>query len=309
MSEEKSGSGVWRVSREAAVNWFNHNAPSQAAALSFYTVLSLAPLLLVVVSVAGIVFAEEAVRAQIVYEFDRLTGPQGGAIARSVLESMARPDLGTAAGIIGVATLLVGATAVFVQFQDSLNAVWEVAPAPGSVLKNLLVKRLLSFAIALGIGFLLLVSLAMSAAITAFSDYLERRWAVSFGVMEASNFILSFALISVLFALSYRILPDAEIRFREVWVGAVATSLLFTLGKSLIGMYLGSAGVGSAYGAAGSLMVLLVWVYYCSLVILFGAEFTRAYSRRYRRAVPPSPGARRAPAAATPGTALAPRLS
>jgi membrane protein len=198
------------------------------------------------------------------------------------------------AGLLGFATLAFGATGVFVQLQKALNAVWDVEPKPGPLLKTLLRKRLTSFALVIALGFLLLVSLTVSAAVNAFGDWVQARLAVPPGALDAGNTLFSFAIFTILFAMIYRILPDVEIPWRDVWFGALITSLLFSVGKWAIGLYLGRTAVASPYGAAGSVIVIVLWVYYASLILLLGAEFTRVYSRHFlgsRRVA--SPGAHR----------------
>jgi membrane protein len=288
-------------------NWTRHGASAQSAALAFYTIFSLAPVLVVVIAVAGAVFGEDAVRGQIFAEFQGLMGADAAHLVQEVLRSAARPDSGRIATLLGVGTLLFGATAVFVQLQDSLNRVWGVAPKPGAVFTTLLRKRLLSFAILLGVGFLLMVSLVMSAALSVLSARLEALLPVSLGLLQVFNFLLSFILITLLFALIYRLLPDVRLDGRDVLLGAVATSLLFVLGKTLIGLYLGRTSVASAYGAAGSLVVVLLWVYYSSIVFFLGAEITWVYSQEKRtHQAPPEEGAMRVPTELAGGSAPKP---
>jgi membrane protein len=268
--------------KEMVLSWTRHGASVQGAALAFYTIFSLAPVLVVVIALAGAVFGEEAVRGQIFAQFRGLMGDQAALLVQDVLQSAAKPASSRVATIVGIVTLLFGATGVFSQLQDALNTVWDVAPKPGAVFTHLLRKRLLSFAVILGIGFLLMVSLVLSAALAAFSSYLERVLTIPVAALQTANFALSFIIITVLFAMIYRLLPDVKLEWKDVWTGAVVTSLLFVAGKSLIGLYLGRTGVASAYGAAGSLVVVLLWVYYSSLIFFFGAVFTRVHSRQYR---------------------------
>jgi membrane protein len=285
-----------KVLAEIAANWNRHGASAQSAALAFYTIFSLAPVLVVVIAVAGAVFGEEAVRGQIFKEFQGLMGPEAALLVQEVLKSAARPASGRIATLLGVGTLLFGATAVFVQLQDALNRVWEVAPKPGAVFTTLLRKRLLSFAILLSVGFLLMASLVLSAALAAVSARLEALLPVDLGLLQAFNFLLSFLIITLLFALIYRLLPDVRLGRRDVLLAAVTTSLLFVLGKTAIGFYLGRTSVASAYGAAGSLVVVLLWVYYSSLIFFLGAELTWVYSRHHRAGhAPPEEGAMRVP--------------
>ena len=296
---------LWRkVAAETVSNWDAHDAFTQSAALAFYTLFSLAPVLIVVISVSGAVFGAENVRGQVVGQFRELMGREAAVAVQGLLEKASISLKGGLAGIFGLATLLFGTTAVFIQLQTALNTVWEVRPKAGHVLRTLLKKRLLSFALVLAIGFLLLVSLALSAALAAFGDYVRTRLAAPPGLLEAINLLFSFVLFSALFATIYRILPDVEIPWRDVLLGSVVTSALFSAGKWLIGIYIGHTSVASAYGAAGSVVVIVLWVYYTSLIVLLGAEFTRAHSRHFfasRRTA--SPGARRVHMEEVRGTA------
>ena len=277
---------------ETLSNWSRHDAGTQSAALAFYTLFSLAPVLIVVIAVAGAVFGEEAVRGQIVRQLDGLIGRSSAAAIEKILQRVSESRSGGLAGVLGIATLLFGATAVFVQLQVALNKVWDVTPKPGPLLGSLLRKRLTSFALIGAIGFLLLVSLALSAALMGLREYMGARFEIPGAVLEGINVVLSFLVFTLLFALIYRILPDAEIAWRDVWLGSVFTSLLFSIGKTLIGLYLGRTAVASPYGAAGAIVVILLWVYYASHILLLGAEFTRVYSKRLLgSSTPASPGA------------------
>jgi membrane protein len=285
---------AWAVVRETVVHWLASGAATQSAALAFYTLFSLAPVLVVAVAIAGAVFGEAATQLEIAHQVGSLFGAEAAESVRQVLASAARPDVRGWAGVVGALTLLLGASAVFGQLQDALNAVWEVKPKPGRLVRDFLEKRLLSFGLVLAFGFLLLVSLLLSAALNAFGAYLQRRVGLAPAVLDAVNFAVFFAVISVLFGLIYRVLPDAVIAWRDVAVGAVVTALIFSIGKLLIGIYLGRSGVASVYGVAGSLVLLLLWVYYSSMIVLLGAGFTRVWSRRYRPlGVIPEPGAAR----------------
>lgn len=285
----------WKTLKEIVSNWGVHRCSAQSAALAFYTIFSLAPILVVVIALAGMFFGEEAVRGQIFSEFQGLMGRDSALLIQDVLKSAARPSSGSLPAVIGVVTLLLGATAVFGQLQDALNTVWAVAPKPGAALTTLLRKRLHSFALVVGLGFLLLVSLVLSAALSGFSSYLERVFAFPVDLLEIANFVVSFVAITLLFAMMYRILPDVRLAWRDVWLGSILTSLLFMVGKTLISLYLGRTSVASAYGAAGSLVVILLWVYYSSLIFFFGAELTRVHSRQFRTLRQPEEGAVRVP--------------
>jgi len=256
----------------------DHDASTQSAALAFYTMFSLAPLLVVVIALFGLAFGAQAVRGEILSEFQDWMGKDAAGLVQAILRTASEPSTNRLAGILGILTLIFGASGVFVQLQQSLNRIWGVAARPGAALTKLLRKRLLSFAVVLGIGFLLAVSLIMSTALTALGDYLERRYHLPVTLLHALNILVSFLLVTLLFALIYRLLPDVKLAWRDVFLGAVVTSVLFGVGKTLIGFYLGRTGAASAYGAAGSLVMLLSWVYYSALVFLLGAEFTRVYS-------------------------------
>jgi membrane protein len=253
--------------------WRKHDLPTLSAALAYYTVLSLAPLLILAVAIGGLLFGEQAARGQIVWEIRDLVGKQGAEAVQSMLQQARHPATGLFATIIGLITLVVGASGVFAQLRDSLNLIWD-APAQASGGIGAAIKyRFFSFAMVFGIGFLLLVSLIVSAALSA----IEKYWAHLLptpALLQGFNFLLSLAVETTLFALIYKIVPDVRVAWRSVWLGAACTGLLFTAGKLLIGVYLGKASVGSAYGAAGSLVILLVWVYYSSQIFFTGAVLT-----------------------------------
>ena len=255
-----------------------------AAALSYYTLLSLAPLVLVAVALAGLVFDRAAVEGEVVKEIRLLVGSEGSNVVETVLRHARDPEKSTLSVMVGVAVLFLGATSVFVQLQSSLNRIWKVDEQAHNVVWVILKGRLLSLAMVLAIGFLLLVSLVVSAALTAFGEtaLVDVRHG-SIG-LEGLNLLLSVAVITLLFALMFKVLPDAPVAWGDVWVGAIVTSLLFTVGKTLIGVYLGRTSIGSPYGAAGSLVVMTVWVYYASLIVFFGGQLTYVRSRRRRRA-------------------------
>jgi len=266
------------MARQTVTAWVDDYAPSMGAALAYYTLFSLAPLLLIAVSIAGLVFGPDAARGDIFAELRDVIGDDGAAAAQSLLQSLNKPAQGIVGTVVGIATLVVGAASVFAELQDALDRIWRAPPRPGTGVWSLVHARLLSFGMVLGIGFLLVVSLLASAAIAA----VGKRYADVFGgwaiVAEALNFALSLAVVTVLFAMIFKILPRVRIGWRDVWVGAAVTALLFSLGKSLIGLYLGRSGVASGFGAAGSLIVVLVWTYYSAQVFLLGAEFTHVYA-------------------------------
>lgn len=256
---------------------------SLSAAIAYYTVFSLPPLLVVVVAVAGAVFGAAAVQQVIVEQVGGAIGPGAADEVRTMIEQRQGSLAGgLGAKIAGIAALLFGATGAFGQLQKALNRAWEVEDAPGGGIAGILIKRLLSFGMILTIAFLLLVSLALSAALSAVgSAAADALGGIPPWVLQLLNQAVSIAVVTALFALMFRVLPDAEVAWRDVWVGALVTALLFTLGKFLIGLYLGQANPGSAFGAAGSLALILVWIYYSSLIVLVGAEFTQVWARSH----------------------------
>ena len=272
---------AWSFAREVVESFLGESPFQLAAALSFYTLLSLSPLVLVVVSTAGLVWGEPAVREQLVREVERLAGPAGGDTVKLVLNNVADPKRNWLSVAIGLATLLFGAATAFGQLQASLNQIWNVkavveTPAVWSLIRT----RLLSMALVLAVGFVLLVSLILSAALAGLHGYLSQSMPTGGAIWEGINHIVSLVVNTILIATIYRVLPDVNIGWRYVWTGAFFTAVLFGIGKLLIGIYLGHASIGSAYGAAGSLVVFLVWVYYSSLVLFLGAEITQVYARR-----------------------------
>ena len=271
---------IWSVLRTTFSEWSDDKAPRLGAALAYYTSLSLAPLLLVIIGIAGLVFGEEAARGEIVGQIRGLVGDEGGRAIQEMIAHAQTPSSGIIATVIGVVTLLAGASGVFGQLQDALNTVFEVQPKPGRGLKGMIKDRFLSLTMVLGTGFLLLVSLVITAAVAAAGKTLAGVGPGTEAAIHIVVGIVSFAVVTVLFALIFKLLPDAEIAWRDVWVGAVTTAFLFVIGKFAIGLYLGHASIGSAYGAAGSFVVLLVWVYYSAQILLFGAELTQVQANR-----------------------------
>ncbi len=254
-------SSVWDLIKRTAASWSEINAPRLGAALSYYTMMSLAPLLVVVIGVAAMAFGRKAVEGQIVWQIQDLVGADGGRAIQSLLTSASKPGAGPVAAAVGFIMLLFGASGVFGELRDSLNLVWGVKSVSSGGLWGLIKYRFFSFAMVLGIGFLLMVSLIFSAAIAALGKFLQGILPMPEPVLHLGNLLLSFAAVTVLFALLYKVVPDIHIEWQDVWIGAAVTSLLFSFGKFLIGLYLGKASVGSSYGAAGSLVVFLVWVY------------------------------------------------
>ncbi|MGH2403487.1 MAG: YihY/virulence factor BrkB family protein [bacterium] len=266
--------------KETFYEWRENKAARLAAALAYYTVFSTAPLLIVVIAIAGLAFGRDAAQGEIVRQLQWLVGQNAAETIQGIIEAARTPATGISAGTIGVLTLLLGAMGVFGQLQDALNTIWDAPPAPSRGVWGLVRGRFLSFTMLLGTGFLLLVSLVISAGLSALEGFFGRMLPLHPGILHALNSVFSFAVITVLFAMIYKVLPDVEIQWKHVWAGAAMTSILFVLGKFLIGLYLGRGSFTSAFGAAGSLVVLLLWVYYSAQIFLFGAEFTQVWARR-----------------------------
>lgn len=271
---------VWRLVRQTGTEFWGDNAMRLGAALAFYTALSLSPLLLIVISLAGLVFGQEAARGELVGQLRGLIGDDGAKTIETMLANSRQEGTGIWSTIVGLATLLVGATGVFSQLQDSLNAIWDDPGAKtSSGIWGAVKDRLLSFTMVCGMAFLLLVSLVFSALVHALNGTLQGWFPASVELVGTVNLALSALLTFLMFAMIFKVLPHTRPQWSDVWIGAGITAVLFTVGKFLIGVYLGRAAVGSTYGAAGSFVVLLVWLYYSSLIFLFGAEFTQVYAK------------------------------
>ncbi len=269
----------WNLVQQVATSWVSDYAPSMGAALAYYTLFSLAPLLLIAISVAGLVFGEDAARGEIAAQLRAFMGDEGANAVQGLLVSVRKPSEGVAATVLGVALLFVGAATVFGELQDALNRIWRApARAEHSGWVALIRARLLSFGMILAMGFLLTVSLVVSAALATTERWLAPIFGDWYFFATAANAAGAFALVAAIFALIYKIMPRARVQWKDVWIGAVFTALLFTLGKWLIGLYVGRSGVASGFGAAGSLVVILVWVYYSAQIFLIGAEFTWVYA-------------------------------
>lgn len=279
---------LWAVLKAAVAGWWNDNVPQMGAALAYYTLFSLAPIFIVAIAIAGLAFGEEAVRGEIVGQIEGLVGHDGAQAVQAMLEGAAKPSSSILATILGVITFFLGATGAFLELQADLDAIWRVKPkSRGSFLRDLLMQRLISFSLVLGFAFLLLTSLVVSAALAAAHKYMGNAVPGVAVVWEAVNVVVSLGVITLLFAMIYKVLPDVKLGWSDVWVGALVTAGLFTIGKFLIGLYLGTSSFASTYGAAGSVIVILVWVYYTSQIILLGAEFTRAYVEQFGPRPPP----------------------
>jgi membrane protein len=278
-------SATWHLGYETVNEWINDRASRKGAALAFYTVFSLAPILILSIAIAGLFFGEEAARGEIFAQVKDLLGTDAASAVQALIQSASRPGAGILATLIGVVTLCIGATTALAELKDGLDQIWDAPPEKTRGFWYFMRKRMLSVGLILSLGFLLLVSLVFSALVSA----LARRWADATGVvLESVNFVFSFALVTLLFAMIYKILPAVRIAWRDVIIGSVITAALFSVGKALIGVYLGNSAVASSYGAAGSVILVLVWVYYSAQIFLLGAEFTKVYAHRYgsRRDLP-----------------------
>jgi membrane protein len=270
--------------KQAAVSWSDDGVPTLGASLAYYTVFSMAPLLLMSISVASLVIGRDAARCGIVTEIRQTLGSTTADAVAAMLDDAYASGATAGITIVGVATLLIGASGAFVELQSALNRIWktESLPQTENVIVHFLRNRLLSFSAVVGTGFLLLVSLIISSILAALSQWLHSIALPGTAIFwQGLSIVVSFALVTLLFALIFKLLPDVPIAWRDVWLGAVVTALLFTIGQNLIGLYLGQSSMASTYGAAGSLVVLLVWVYYSAQIVLFGAELTHAYAEAY----------------------------
>jgi membrane protein len=274
--------------KETALAWYADRGPRLGAALAFYTLFSLAPLLIIIIAVAALAFGREVAQTQLVQQIEAFVGAEGARVIQSTIENTFRPSSGIVATLAGLTTLLFGATVVFSELQDALNAIWKVPPKPRrGLMLGLIWHRFWSFIMILAIGFLLLLSIIANSALTAvmqlFGDVLPRPvdW------LRTANFLFSFGIVTLLLAMIYKALPDLDIAWGDVLIGAVVTALLFMVGKFLIELYLGYSSIASVYGAAGSLVILLMWVYYSAQILYLGAEFTKVYAQRGRHTIVP----------------------
>ena len=279
---------LWGILKQTGTDWSTDNATRLSASLAYYTVLSLAPMLVLGVSVAGIVFGEEAARGQIADELASVVGPEAGKGIQTLLSNARSPDQGIIGSVIGIVVLLFGASGVFGELQSSLNEIWKVEPKPGRGVWGFIQQRFFSFSCVLGVAFLLLVSLVVSAVLTGVGSAFSHALPGGAWLWQVVNFVLSLAIITGLFALIFKVVPDVQIAWRDVWMGAFVTALLFSLGKFGLGLYLGRASVSSPYGAAGSLVVLVIWVYYAAQILFMGAEFTQVYAAHRGARIEPS---------------------
>lgn len=268
--------------KETYAKWSDHQAPRLGASVAFYSILSFAPLLVLITAVIALVFSRANAQDQLINQASQLMGDRGAETVRTLLSNAQKPASGVFASIVAFVMVLLGASGVFTELRNALNIIWDAKPRPASGLMGMVKQRLFSFAMVLSVGFLLLVSLVISAGLAYLGHSFSHILPVPAFVLEGINFVVSVAVITVLFALVFKYVPAAKITWNEVWVGAVGTALLFTVGKLLLGLYLGKASVGSAYGAAGSLVAMVVWIYYSAQIFFFGAEFTHVYAEADR---------------------------
>jgi membrane protein len=285
-------SNAWRWMKEIVDSWVKHHAPRLAAALAYYTLLSIAPLVVIAVAIAGLVFGESAARGQISSQIGAIVGENAAKGIEAVIANAHSPASGAASTIVGVVVLLLGASGVFGELQSTLDAIWDVEPKPGRGVWGTVKDRFISFTMVLGVAFLLLVSLVVSAALSATGHFFERALPGGEVVWQILNFFISLGVVTLLFALIFKVVPDADIRWGDVWIGAAVTAALFSVGKFALGLYLGKSTVTSSYGAAGSFVALAIWVYYAAQILFLGAEFTRVQARHRGTPIRPSDKAR-----------------
>jgi len=284
--------GFWELAKATWAEFNEDKVPRLGAALAYYTIFSLAPLLIIVIAVAGLVFGQGQAQEALLGQLHGLIGAQGADMIQTMIDSTRRPAAGAFATIFGLGTLIFGAIGAFNQLHDALNTIWEVKPKPHQSLIDKIRSRVLSLSMVLVVAFLLMASLAVSAGLSAGGAFLSAQLPfVAKWILTVLNFVISFAVITLLFALMFKYMPDAKIAWRDVWIGAAITALLFTIGKSLIGLYLGQSSAGAAYGTAGALVILLIWIYYSAQIFLMGAEFTQVYASRYGQRVMPDKNA------------------
>ena len=299
-----SSSVILRTFKAAARAWWDDDCTRLGASLSFYTLFAIGPVLLAATAIAGMVFGAEAVEGEIVAQLDHLVGREGALAVQNLLQAAAQRPSGFIATLTGAITFLLASTGAFLELQVALNTIWRVKPRPGRYVYAFVMDRLRSFGLVVAIGFLLLVSLAVTAALAAFNAWLFKVSPANAMLWNVINTLVSIVVTTGLFAMLFRFLPDVRLRWRDVTTGAVVTSLLFTIGQQVIGWYLGQSAIVSSYGAAGSLMILLLWVYYSCQILLFGAEFTRVWAARHGAKVKPEEFAVKDPDAVNPKSAL-----
>lgn len=289
MKKKITWKGVWKLIVQAVNGFDDDKAFKLSASLAYYTVFSIGPVILVIIYLAGLFYGREAIEGSIYQQFSSFIGPQAAIQIQEIIKNASIEDKGNVAAIIGIATLLFGATGVFAEIQDSVNQIWGLKPKPKKGWLKIIVNRLLSFSIVVSLGFILLVSLILNGLIEGLMDRLQARFPdLTVVFVYITNLVVTFIVITLLFGIIFKVLPDARIKWKDVIVGAMTTAVLFMLGKFAITFYIGRSDVGSTYGTAGSLVVLLLWVYYSSVILYFGAEFTKAYAAHYGGAIHPN---------------------
>lgn len=280
--------GIWGVIKDAFKAFGEYKITKLSGSLAYYTVFSMAPLLIMIISISGMLLGTEAAEGQVYGQLSGFVGEDTAAQLQEIIRNASLSGKSTLATVIGGATLLFGATTVFAEIQDSINGIWGIKAQPKRGWLKIITNRVLSFSVIVSLGFLLLVSLAISAVVDALNTQLKAWFPdVTVVLFYCVNLLITFAITSIIFGVIFKVLPDAKIRWRDVWAGSMATAFLFMLGKSAISLYIAKANIGSTYGAAGSLAVLLVWVYYSSIILYFGAAFTKYYALKYGEEIRP----------------------
>jgi membrane protein len=278
----------WLVFRQAITEFFADNGMKLSASLSYYTVFALGPVLIIIISLAGIFFGRDAVRGKLFYQINGLVGNQAAAQIQDIIQNIEQSHYTTAGAAFAIVALLIGATGVFAEIQDSINYIWSLKAKPKQGWLKLIINRLISFSLIISFGFLLMVSLAVHALMDLLYDRLQRLFdEATVIIFQAFNYIFLFAVITTLFAIIFKVLPDGVIRWRDAFVGAIFTASLFLGGKFLIGFYLGASDIGITYGAAASIILILLWVYYSSIILFLGAEFTKVYTLNFGGGIRP----------------------
>jgi membrane protein len=279
---------LWRIAKQAALEFVNDSGMKLSAALAYYTIFSIGPVLIIIISLAGLFYGREAVQGKIYYQINGLVGNSAALQIQEIIQNIEKSQLSASGAVIGVIVLLIGATGVFTEIQDSINYIWSIKAKPKRGLLKLLMNRLISFSLIISFGFVMLVSLIVNALVDLLQERLERYFdSVTVYIFQGVNYAVLFVIISILFAIIFRVLPDATIRWRDAFVGAAFTAFLFLIGKFLIGFYLKYSNIGVTYGAAASMVLLLLWVYYTSIILFFGAEFTKVYTLNFGAGIQP----------------------
>jgi membrane protein len=278
----------WRILKRAAIEFVEDNGMKLSASLSYYTVFSIGPVLIIIISLAGIFYGKEAVQGNIYYQLNGIVGSGAAVQIQEIIQNIEKSQLSASGALFGIIALIVGATGVFTEIQDSINYIWAVKAKPQKGWLKLIMNRLLSFSLIISFGFVLLVSLIVHAMVDLLHDRLMKFFDEgTVYIFETVNYILLFVIISTLFAIIFKVLPDAKIKWRDAYVGAAFTSALFLIGKLLIGLYISQSNIGVTYGAAASIVLILLWVYYSSIILYFGAEFTKVYALTFGSGIEP----------------------